>query len=35
MILPKTIAEKNGPNTKNTNGFHEYTSEKPISFEYK
>ena len=33
MILPKTIAEKIGHNIKKTNGFQEYTSEKPISVE--
>ena len=35
IIFPKTIAENNGPSTKKTNGFQEYTSENPISVEYK
>ena len=34
-MFPKTIDAKTGPTMKYTNGFNEYTSEKPSSIEYK
>ena len=35
IIFPNITAAKRGPSIKNTKGFQEYTSENPISVEYK
>ena len=35
IIFPNIIAAKRGPRIKKTNGFQEYTSENPMSVEYK